>query len=316
MEGRPPSRRGDGSYFFIESDEYDSAYFEKFSKFRSYQLNDMILTSLEFDHADIFENVEQIKDEFRTALKKIEGRVYFDSSYKHATDLLKEFDLEKTPYGYKQTLEILSEGEEGTEFSFKRDGRPLFFKTNLVGRHNILNLIPCIHLALDDGFDLGQIKDALLDLKLVKRRQEYRGKYKGSIVIDDFAHHPRAVEYVIDTIKKAYPSREVTVIFEPNSATARSSIFQNEFTEAFMNADRLIFTLPARATSAMGAENIDGRKVCETLRNAGKAAVQVDSLEVLLSEMERYAVDDNVFLVLSNGTCLGLWESVFVSKLS
>ncbi len=321
MEERPSSKLGNGKYFFIESDEYDSAYFEKISKFRSYSLDNLILTSLEFDHADIFNSVEDIKDQFRSAMPHIGKKMILSADYIASLDLFNEFfDGDKSrwiKYGEKSAVgpHILEAGESGSTFELKFNNQNYIFKTNLIGRHNILNLTSVILYALSEGFGEKAIAEAILNLNMVKRRQEVRGSYKGSLIIDDFAHHPRAVELTLDGIITQYPRKKVHVVMEPNSATARSAIFQKEFTESLSRAASVIFTKPSRPTSVKNVGDLDIYKIVEEIQLSGRPGSVVGTLAELMVEIEKLASVDNLILILSNGTCLGLWESGFVKEL-
>lgn len=322
MEERPSSRLGSGNYFFIESDEYDSAYFEKISKFRSYSLDNLILTSLEFDHADIFGSVEDIKAQFRAAIPHIGKTFILSADYVASLELYNEFfDGDKNrwiKYGEKSEVgpKILEANEKGTRFRLNFNKEEYTFETNLIGRHNILNLSAVIIYALTEGFKKEQIAEAIKDLKMVKRRQEVRGSYKGALLIDDFAHHPRAVELTLDGIITKYPGKKVHVVMEPNSATARSAIFQQEFTDSLDRAASVIFTKPTRPTSVKNVGDLDIYKIIESVKSSGRPGSVVGNLDELMVEIEKIAKPENVILVLSNGTCLGLWESDFVKNLS
>lgn len=321
MEERPSSRLGSGNYFFIESDEYDSAYFEKISKFRSYSLDNLILTSLEFDHADIFGSVEDIKAQFRAAIPHISKTFILSADYIASLELYNEFfDGDKSrwiKYGEKSEVgpKILEANENGTKFILNFSKEDYTFETNLIGRHNILNLAAVIIYALSEGFKKEQIAEAIKDLKMVKRRQEVRGSYKGALIIDDFAHHPRAVELTLDGIITKYPGKSVHVVMEPNSATARSAIFQKEFTDSLDRAASVIFTKPTRPTSVKNVGDLDIYKIIDSVKASGRPGSVVGNLEELMVEIEKIAIPGNVILVLSNGTCLGLWESEFVKNL-
>lgn len=322
MEERPSSRLGDGRYFFIEADEYDSAYFEKISKFRSYSLDNLILTSLEFDHADIFNSIEDIKMQFRAAMSHISKTFIVSVDYLASLELFNEFSdgdkLRFFKYGEKSETgpKILESGEFGTRFQLQFNKEILVYETNLIGRHNILNISAVILYALTEGFKNQEIKEAIKDLQMVKRRQEVRGLYKGAIVIDDFAHHPRAVELTLDGIITKYPKRKIHVIMEPNSATARSAIFQKEFTESLSRATSVIFTKPTRSTSVKNVGDLDIYKIIDTVKATGRNGSVAGDLTELMLEIEKIAKPENLILVLSNGTCLGLWESEFVKKLT
>ena len=322
IDGRLSSRLGDGKYFFIESDEYDSAYFEKISKFRSYSIDNLILTSLEFDHADIFNSVEDIKNQFRAAMPHIEKTMIMTADYISSLELFNEFkDDNKSrwiQYGEKTDTgpKILNADSVGTRFQLKFEKIDHVFVTNLVGRHNILNLSAVILYALSERFSPQKIQEAINDLQMVKRRQEVRGRYKGALVIDDFAHHPRAVEMTLDGIITSYPGKKINVIMEPNSATARSAIFQAEFTESLARAHSVIFTKPIRPTSVKNVGNLDIEKIIEEVKKSKRPGAVVSNLTELLSEIDKMTGEENVILILSNGTCLGLWESDFVKKLT
>lgn len=321
MEERPSSRLGNGKYFFIESDEYDSAYFEKISKFRSYSLDNLILTSLEFDHADIFNSVEDIKAQFRAAMPHISKTFIMSADYIASLELFNEFtDGDKNrwiKYGEKSEIgpKIVEANENGSRFQLKYNKEELTFETNLIGRHNILNLSAVILYALTEGFKPQEISEAIKNLQMVKRRQEVRGSYKGALIIDDFAHHPRAVELTLDGIITKYPKRKVHVIMEPNSATARSAIFQKEFTESLSKAASVIFTKPTRPTSVKNVGDLDIYKIIEAVKASGRPGSVVGNLSELMVEIEKIATPENLILILSNGTCLGLWESEFVKNL-
>lgn len=321
MEGRPSSLLGSGKYFFIESDEYDSAYFEKISKFRSYSLDNMILTSLEFDHADIFNSVEDIKNQFKAALPNIDKRIIVNRDYSASVELFTETEgIEKknwTFYGEKSELgpKNVATTPDGSTFQINLNGKTYDFQTNVVGLHNILNLTSVITYALLEGISSEAINKAILNLQMVKRRQEERGFYKKTLVIDDFAHHPRAVELTIDAIKAKYPSKKIHVIMEPNSATARSAIFQKEFTASLNRADSVVFTKPTRPTSVKGVGDLDIAEITKEVLSSGRHGKVVGNLQELREEIERNIGENNLILILSNGTCLGLWESEFVNEL-
>lgn len=314
LEDGPSSSLGKDDYFFIESDEYDSAYFEKISKFRLYELNHMILTSLEFDHADIFENIEDIKNQFQPVLENLQGSLIYDETYPSATQLVSSLKthskFKSLPYGTAVSGPVLlKEGPGGSLFNLKYEGEMKEFKTNLVGRHNLLNLSACLLFCESQGISYKKAAQAVENLNHVKRRQEVRGHLGKALVIDDFAHHPKAVELTLSGLKVKYPGKKLTVVFEPNSATARSSLFQDEFTQAFMISDRLLVTKPNRPTSVKFADNLNLQKMVSALVHEGREAGVVENLEELLEGLKSANSEQDLIVILSNGTCLGFWES-------
>lgn len=321
IEGRDPSKLGD-KYFVIESDEYDSAYFHKISKFRLYEMTSMILTSLEYDHADIFSSVEKIEDEFRAVIPNMESTLIFNQEYPSAMKLYKDYS-QKNPsqkwYLYGERAEIgphkVETFENGSNFTVRWQGQDIPFRTNVVGQHNVLNITSCIIFLLSEGFSAADVQKAASELEMVKRRQEVRGKYRDMVVIDDFAHHPRAIAVTMDAIRARYKGRKIITVFEPISATARSSIFQNEFRDSLAASDKVIIAKADLPTTALGGQDLDGEKLAREISEKGKNSVCVKNLEDLKKNIDEYAEKDAVLLILSNRTCLGLWESNFVHEL-
>lgn len=312
IEGKTSSALGKDSFFVIEGDEYDSAYFQKYSKFHQYFINDLICTSIEFDHADIFSDFEAIKDEFRPLFSKVSGHITYDEEYEVTTELLREASCENTSF---YNPRIMKESCEETVFEISLDNKNYTFKTNVIGQHNIRNIAGCIKLLWTKGFRVEELKKSILKLNMVKRRQEHRGCYKGAIFIDDFAHHPKAIEETIKSIKLKYPRKKVIVVFEPVSATARSNVFQKRFAESFSGADKVIIADTQIQTTAKNYDQLDTEKLVETLGEQDIKAQRVLSLDKLLEHFEVMANEQSLFLILSNRTCLGLWSSQFVKKL-
>jgi UDP-N-acetylmuramate: L-alanyl-gamma-D-glutamyl-meso-diaminopimelate ligase len=321
IEGRDPAKLGD-KYFVIESDEYDSAYFHKISKFRLYELNNMILTSLEFDHADIFSSVEKIEDEFRDVIPAMRSTLVFNQEYPSAMKLYRDYFGKNTAqkwYLYGSGSETgphdVKTFENGSEFTIVWKGEKIPFKSSVVGQHNVLNLTSCVLFLLAEGFDVARLQKAALEIGMVKRRQEVRGRYRETIVVDDFAHHPRAITVTLDAIRARFKDKKIVTIFEPISATARSNIFQNEFRDSLAGADKVIIAKAGIATTALGGQDLDVELLAREISARGKSACVTSRLEELRGKIDEYIDKNSVLLVLSNRTCLGLWESEFVQEL-
>ncbi len=322
----PSAHLGDGRYFFIEADEYDSAYFEKISKFRMYEVDHLILTSLEFDHADIFNSVEEIQAQFRAILPRIKQTFITNPTYPAAQALMAEWERrhQRKAVGYgEQFPHITQASPVQTTFTLawpveaKEDPETIIeFTTNLVGEHNILNLSAVILFALQEGFAVADIQKAVTHLKLAKRRQEVRGKFQGAVVIDDFAHHPRAVEVTIKAVQTAYPDRQVAVVFDPHSATARSDIFEQEFAQALSLVREVCLVHIDRPTSVKEHQDINLANIQQYLTAHHTTAAICPDLASLRAWMAQTATPQKVMLILSNGTCLGLWSSDFAQQLN
>lgn len=320
IEGREPAKLG-SKYFVIEADEYDSAYFHKISKFRLYELKNMILTSLEFDHADIFSSMEKIEDEFRAVIPQVNSTLIFNQDYPSAMKLYNEYSSNKNQkwflYGASSEAgpKNIKISENGSTFDLVWKGETVSFQSSVVGEHNVQNISSCLIYLLSEGFSVTELQKASLEIGMVKRRQEVRGRYKGMTVIDDFAHHPRAIKVTMDAIRARFKGKKIITIFEPISATARSSIFQNEFRDSLLGSDKVILAKASIPTTAIGQTDLDVDLLTKEINDQGKPARCVTTLETLRSTIDEFTEDNAVLLILSNRTCLGLWESEFVKEL-
>lgn len=270
LDDIPPSKIGGTDYFVIESDEYDSAYFQKYSKFRLYELKNMILTSLEFDHADIFKNVEEIEEQFKAIMPNIAKTTIINNGYASCLKLFNQYKKNNW-FLYGKDSEIGPSNivtlKEGSSFDLNYKGQKISFKTNVVGEHNIYNLSSCLIYLLNENFTTDKLQKAVLDMKMVKRRQEFRGYYKKAIVIDDFAHHPRAIDLTVNAIKVAYPNKKILTVFEPISATARSSVFQKEFRESLESSNKVILAQNPLRTTVANSNNLNCDQIVDELNN-------------------------------------------------
>lgn len=319
IEGRAPSKLGIDKYFVIEADEYDSAYFQKISKFRLYELDHMILTSLEFDHADIFNSIEDIKNEFASTIPSLKGEIVANDEYEAILDLKEKFNEKSwSIYGVKTDSGPvkIETNSKVTRFSIMLGNSFVDFETSVIGTHNILNICSCLVLLHKKGFNTLELKQSVKKLGLVKRRQELRGKYKNSLVIDDFAHHPKAISLTIDAIRNSYPDKKIVTVFEPISATARSNIFQKEFEDSLVESDSVVIAMNSISTTVEDSKNLNCELLVDNLNNRKISSSLVSSLAELRSEIDIKDSEETLFLILSNRTCLGLWESDFVDQIS
>lgn len=313
IEGQPSSSVGTSKYFVIESDEYDSCYFEKYSKFLSYEINHLILTSLEYDHADIFDSIEDIKNEFKKLKLENNSQIIVCDEYEASKNLY----LNQTMYGQSSKIgpHEINCSSNKSSFSLILNDENVEFETNVIGVHNVMNIAACLILCSNLGFNAADLINSIKKLNLVKRRQEIRGKYNDAILIDDFAHHPTAVSSTIDIIKTKYPDKKINVILEPNSATARSNLFQDEFEQSLLKSDSVFLCRPSRNSSIKDHINLDMDLIVKGLIKNNVDSKVSDKLEDLTEFIEKKAHSDELFLILSNSTCLGLWSSNFVKKI-
>ncbi|HEX2225613.1 MAG TPA: Mur ligase family protein, partial [Candidatus Binatia bacterium] len=236
---------GTGDYVVIEGDEYDSAFFDKGPKFLHYRPRHVILTSVEFDHADIYRDLEHVKEAFRrlVALIPAEGNLVVCSDFPSALEVASQAKCPKVTYGAAgdwQAMEVRFDSGRTFFNPVYRGSREGEVVAGIIGRHNVQNALAVYAMARVLGIERAKILEGFATFRGVKRRQEIKGEQRDILVIDDFAHHPTAVKETIDAVRLAYPGRRLWALFEPRSNTSRRSIFEREFAEALSHADRVV----------------------------------------------------------------------------
>lgn len=301
-----------GEDFVLEGDEYDTAFFDKESKFLHYRPKTLVWTSLEFDHADIFPSMERLELMFQKLLQILpgDGELIYCRDWERVHELSQKFcpsNVPKTSYGFhsEATHRILDfrESEEGVSFTL--DGEP--YRSTMPGRFNAQNMAASIIAARRRGLRPDQIRQGLANFKGLKRRQEVRIERKGYAVIDDFAHHPTAVREVLGALRKKYPTRKLCVFFEPRSNTTRRKFFQHEFVEAFQSADRVMLPEIFRKEALADEDRLDVAQLVSDLNRRGTKAAGPLSVDQMLIEAEALCRDGAwTFIVLSNGAFEGI----------
>jgi len=233
-------RLGKGRYFVAEGDEYDTAFFDKESKFLHYQPQVAVITSIEFDHADIFDDLEAIKKAFRKFVSLIpeDGVLIANFDDPNVVEIANTAKCKVLSYGldkhYNWSLQNTHTADGKTEFKIIKDGTPFgSISVAMTGIHNCLNTLAVCAVMDSVGASQESMNKGLDSFKGVKRRQEVRGIVDGITVIDDFAHHPTAVKETLAALKLGYPGRRLVAVFEPRTNSSRRTIFQKEYVAAF-----------------------------------------------------------------------------------
>ena len=312
-------RVGKGAHFVVEGDEYDTAYFDKGSKFLHYRPRTAILTSVEFDHADIFRDLphyEATFDKFVRLLPK-DGRLAVCAAYPNAVRLAQACPAQVVTYVAKEgasadyTPRNVSFGPEGARFEVLEQGKVLGTATlPLSGLHNVENALGVIAAARGLGLSFEEIAKGLASFQGVKRRQEVRAEVGGILVVDDFAHHPTAVRETIAAIRHRYPQRRLWAIFEPRSNTSRRNIHQEDYASSFTGATRASLKVPERHDKVPTDEELDVPRLCQALQAQGIVADHAADVPSLVERTAREAQPGDVLLVMSNGAFGG-----FIDKL-
>jgi UDP-N-acetylmuramate: L-alanyl-gamma-D-glutamyl-meso-diaminopimelate ligase len=297
------ARFTDSEWFIIEGDEYDTAFFDKRSKFIHYQPEIAIVNNLEFDHADIFENLEAVKKTFSHFIRLVprNGLLLGNGDDANLKPLLnvthcpvKRFGLgvENAVRGFN-----LRFGPTATEFeipSFK-------FHLNLVGELNVRNALAVIAVAKHCGLSNKQIQSAFDTFKGIKRRMEIKGIAGGITVIDDFGHHPTAIRETLRALRIRSAKEKIWAVFEPRSNTTRRNVFQNELAASFADADAVVVSEVARLEQLAVEERLNPEKLMHDLKTAGKNAAYLPDADSIVSYLAKNAQGGDVICVFSNG---------------
>lgn len=311
---------GEGRPFVVEGDEYDTAYFDKRPKFVHYAPHHAVLTSIEFDHADIYPDLAAVQRAFELYASLVDpdgllavwgGDARVCAAATRSRARVSRYGLQ----GDAEDLDVVAREvrvEAGAvSFDLSVDGAQLGrFASPMPGLHNVRNALAALTLALDLGVDAEQARASLAAFRGVKKRQEIRGVVGGVTVLDDYAHHPTAVRETIDAIRGRYPDARLWALFEAESNTSRRRVFQDRYPPAFKAADEVIFCAPLikQTDKLANDEMIDPQAMVAHLNSAGVPARFVPDVEVIADEVSRDAAPGDVVLAMSGRDFRGLHE--------
>ncbi len=297
----------DGPDFVIEGDEYDTAFFDKGPKFLHYLPRIALLKNIEFDHADIYADLEAIKTAFRRLINIVprSGLIVAGIDSPVVTELIPAaFSRVATAglgTGEWQAVNIKTTAD-GMDFEILRsDSNTGSFAIPLPGTFNVQNALGAIIVARDLGIPDEVIRRALSTFKSVKRRLEIRGEVNGIVVYDDFAHHPTAVQETLRAVRERHPHARVWAVFEPRSQTCRRKIFEPAFIQSFDPADVILIARVYGASHLAPAETLSPDRVAEGIRARGKRAFTFASTEEIVSFVASEARPGDQVVIMSNG---------------
>ncbi|MBX7096474.1 MAG: UDP-N-acetylmuramate dehydrogenase [Myxococcaceae bacterium] len=307
-------RVGQGPHVVVEGDEYDTAYFDKGPKFLHYQPRTVILTSVEFDHADIYRDLPHYESSFAklVALVPAGGVLAVSAQWPNAVGLARAGKAKVVTYG--EGGEVRAEGlrfsEAGAHFTLVASGVREDLSLPMAGRHNVENALGVCAAGLSLGLTPAELRAGLATFRGVKRRQEIRGEVRGVLVLDDFAHHPTAVKETVSAVKARWPNRRLWAVFEPRSNTSRRNIHQEPYAHAFTGAARVSLRVPEKHDKIPEGEGLDVPRLVKDLQAQGFEASGDASVEALVAEVASGAKSGDLVLVMSNGAFGG-----FIDKL-
>ncbi|HEX2485009.1 MAG TPA: Mur ligase domain-containing protein [Myxococcota bacterium] len=319
-------REGAGPHFAVEGDEYDTVFFDKTPKFLHYHPRTLLLTSVEFDHADIYRDLAHVKSAFRTLVERLpaDGTLVAALASPNVAEIAAAAPCRVVGYGVGEAADAgglawravsLQPDAAGTRFELVVEGRRAGTGVaSLHGRHNLENVVGALATLAALGAPAADALRALPRFRGVKRRMEVRGEAGGVTLVDDFAHHPTAVRETLAALRARYPGRRLVAVFEPRSNTSRRAVFQREYGLAFDAADRVVVAaVPAAPIySAFGevTELFSADQLAGDLRARGRDAVALDGVDRIVADLVARAQPGDVVVTLSNGGFGAIWEKL------
>ena len=299
---------GDGDYFVVEGDEYDTAFFDKGPKFLHYQPQIAILTSVEFDHADIYANFEAVKASFAKLVDLMpeDGILVACYDYEVVRELCRQAKCRVISYGCDPGFDYSFTGldiePEGTYFSLKKSGQLSgSYMSVLPGKHNVLNSMAVIAVLDVLGVEPKVIAREMKLFQGVRRRQEVRGVEDGVVVIDDFAHHPTAVAETLEALSGAYAGKRLVAVFEPRTNSSRRNIFQNDYAKVFTCVNEVVIKEPDPLPGVRPEDHFSAKILADQLVCQGGRAHSFHDVGTILVYLLATLQQDDVVVVLSNG---------------
>lgn len=304
---------GGGAEFIIEGDEYDSAYFDKQPKFLHYHPEQLILTSLEFDHADIYADLAAIELQFRRLVNVVprRGKIFVWGEAENLVSCAEKAFCPVETYGLSSEMNWFAGDVEWREgmmhFRAMNRGREVArLRMPLAGKHNVLNALACVAVALGRGIERGAIENALAQFQSVRKRMEIKGEAGGVLVVEDFAHHPTAIRATIEAARSRWPGRKLWAAFEPRSNTMRRKIFADDLADALALADVSLLGAVNRAQLLSDEERLDPEHVAAAIRGRGTKARAFESAAEIAEYLSGEVEPGDVVLTMSNGSFDGL----------
>jgi UDP-N-acetylmuramate: L-alanyl-gamma-D-glutamyl-meso-diaminopimelate ligase len=305
-------RVGGGREFVIEGDEYDSAFFDKTAKFLKYLPDIAVVNNIEYDHADIYPDLEAIRVAFRRLVNLVprRGLLLLGADDPEARALAAGARCRVETFGLSDGADWqahdLHVSAASTVFSLRRRGEPAgTFDVPLLGAYNVRNATAAIAVGAAVGLSPDTMADGLRAFKGVRRRMQLRGTAHGVSVYDDFAHHPTAIAETLAGVRSAYPDRRIWAIFEPRSATSCRRVFQSDFAKAFKAADVVVLPSVFRSTLP-DDQRLSADELVSDLKCAGQDARYIPKVDDIVTAVSREARPGDLVIVMSNGGFEGI----------
>jgi UDP-N-acetylmuramate: L-alanyl-gamma-D-glutamyl-meso-diaminopimelate ligase len=314
----------DSEHFVIEGDEYDTSFWDKRPKFLSYLPETVILGNIEYDHADIYPDLEAVKKAFRLLVNLVpsEGRLIAGWDSPVVREIIQNpvapqgvwspvesFGLDSDDA--KWTARGVEVSPEATRFTVYCEGREFGeFRTPLAGNFNVRNCLAVVAAAECLGIARPLVAEALATFKSVKRRMQVRGVARGVTVVDDFAHHPTAIKETLLAARQKFPGRRIVAVFEPRSWTTRKKIFQDTYPVSFAPADYVVIAPLFESFRLASDDQLSVEQLIDDLRAAGKQAFSIDGAQNIVAHLAPELKPGDVVMVMSNGGFGGIHQKL------
>lgn len=311
------SGTGTGHHFILEGDEYDSAYFDKRPKMWLYKSQVAVVTSLEFDHADIYEDWEDYQAAFRSFVRLIpsDGFLVLNGDSEAVRSLAEETSAQVVFYGHRTRNDVTARDVRrepvGQRFTLVATGHePVDIFFPMSGEHNRANALAVAAVALHEGIAMDDLVTGLASFKGMRRRQEVKGEINRVLVVDDFAHHPTAVAGTIPAVRERWPDRRLIAVFEPRSNSSRRKLFEHPYGASFDETDIVFLSSPPLRHNDDPNDFLDPDCVAQIIRDRGTPAYVHRGAQTLLPHLLETVRPGDVVLVMSNGSFDGLVDSL------
>ena len=297
------ARLNRSKYFVIEGDEYDSAFFDKRSKFIHYLPELLIVNNIEFDHADIFHDLEEVKLSFRRLLNVVpqNGMVLLNGDDRNCVEVAKDCLAQMIEVGFSencaQRIRDVAYSSTGSRFKLGDDN----FEISLIGEFNVRNAAMAVTAARFYDVPKAKIDNALKSFSGIARRQEVRGEVRGVKVVDDFGHHPTAIAQTLQALRHRYPGHRLWAVFEPRSNTTRRAVFQQQLPDALQLADGVFIAQVAKLEQIPEKERLNPEAVVDAIANSGRPAFYEESADAIVDRIVPMLQPKDVVVVFSNG---------------
>ena len=287
----------------LEGDEYDTAFFDKRSKFLHYLPSIVIINNIEFDHADIYDSLEQIQLSFRRLVNVIPGNgaLFVNGDEQNCLDVVSDAFCPVTTVGLgdENSVQITSIDYQPESSSFTVEGED--YQLPMVGEFNVRNAAMAVCAARQAGVSPNECRAALLKFDGIARRQEVKGVVNGRTIIDDFAHHPTAIDLAIKALRQKFPNQKLWVVFEPRSNTTRRNVFQDQLVDALKSADAVVLPTIPNLDKVPEKERLDVDKLLSNLRSTGCDTSYLTCVDEIVEHLCEKSEEGDVIAVLSNG---------------